>query len=325
MKPGLFLFALMLFVPQLMANACETTKLTFTGNLDSRAPIGNEPPPFSAPVEEQLAAAQVTRRVKIFDSLGHSHSAFAAFYHTGAEAPWSARLIVDDENLDTSYASPGIGDAPLLFDADGNHRTDSRFSIGASYRWHNSTGVNQQIIIVFLPDSYPEATEITLEQDGNAEGCTRRGGLDFDGDGSDDLAIWRPEFGLWAILKSSSNSDELIFKQWGLPGDYPIPGDYTGDGKADLVLYRRETAVWYICKSELNYDCAKPQIVQFGLPGDIPVKGDYDGDTINDFAVYRLSTNTFLYRSTRFGYLLERQWGLSKDIPLQAVINQRPR
>ena len=56
-----------------------------------------------------------------------------------------------------------------------------------------------------------------------------------------------------------------------------------------MVLFRRETAVWYICKSELNYDCAKPQIVQFGFPGDIPVKGDYDGDTINDVAVYRLT------------------------------------
>ena len=145
---------------------------------------------------------------------------------------------------------------------------------------------------------------------------------DFDGDGWDDLAIWRPWTGNWWILQSSKGAskalEDLIFKQWGLPGDHPMPGDYTGDGKADLVVWRNTDGNWYVCPSDSNFNCASPQVTQFGLPGDMPVKADFDGDGTLDFAVWRPSSGNWFYKQSSDGAIGVKQWGLWGDWPLCA-------
>ena len=109
---------------------------------------------------------------------------------------------------------------------------------------------------------------------------------DYDGDGKNDLAIFRrnpdvnqPTPAYWYFLKSSDHT--LSGGQWGLTNDNLAQGDYDGDGKTDFAVYRR--GIWYISQSRDGFYAA-----QFGLADDTPLGGnDYDGDGKDDLAVVR--------------------------------------
>ena len=62
-------------------------------------------------------------------------------------------------------------------------------------------------------------------------------GGDFNGDGTDDIAVFRPSSGLWAIRGVSR-----IY--WGTWNDEPVPGDYNGDGVDEVGIYRASAGVW---------------------------------------------------------------------------------
>jgi len=97
---------------------------------------------------------------------------------------------------------------------------------------------------------------------------------DIDGDGKDDLIIWRPKNGYWYILKSSTNYDygSAFIKQWGSGtlDDIPLTGDLDGDGKADLIIWRPGNGIWYVLRSSTNYDYSQAFIKQWGTDGDVP-------------------------------------------------------
>jgi glucose/arabinose dehydrogenase len=123
---------------------------------------------------------------------------------------------------------------------------------------------------------------------------------DFDGNGVDDLAVYRPATGTWRV----HNQFEI---QFGDAGDIPVPGDYNGDGTTDLAVYRPSTRIWYI---------RNLMAVQFGDVGDIPVPGDYDGDGFTDIAVYRPTTGFWFVRN-QFAV----QFGDRGDVPVPADYN----
>ena len=100
---------------------------------------------------------------------------------------------------------------------------------------------------------------------------------DFDGDGTTDVGVFRPDVGGWYV-----NGQATTFL--GLSGDIPVPGDYNGAGHAEQAVYRPSVGGWYI---------AGQAPVFFGLPGDIPVPGDYNGDGTTDIAVYRPSVGAW--------------------------------
>ncbi|MCP4218038.1 MAG: hypothetical protein GY765_25570, partial [bacterium] len=126
---------------------------------------------------------------------------------------------------------------------------------------------------------------------------------DYDGEGTDDMVIFRPETGRWCIYGEASQA-------WGAPGDLPVPGDYDRDGSTDLAIFRAHAGEWRI-----NMSSGSSQTTAWGAPSDIPVPGDYDGDAQTDIAIFRPTTGEWrIKRSSSTS--LTVAWGAPNDIPI---------
>ena len=60
---------------------------------------------------------------------------------------------------------------------------------------------------------------------------------DFDGDSRDDVAIFRPTAGMWAVRG-------ITRVYFGGSNDTPMAGDYNGDGVADIAIFRETAGLW---------------------------------------------------------------------------------
>jgi hypothetical protein len=135
---------------------------------------------------------------------------------------------------------------------------------------------------------------------------------DFDGDGMNDLSVFRPSTNSFYSL-GSANSAFLAISV-GTTSDKVVSGDFDGDGKTDGAVFSQNIVpglgVWQITRSA---DGGRT-IQQFGLATDTPVNGDFDGDGRKDLAVYR-SGMWFIQRSSDAGFQAV-QFGLANDVPV---------
>jgi len=146
---------------------------------------------------------------------------------------------------------------------------------------------------------------------------------DYDGDGKDDLALYRAGAtpgadSFFLIFRSSDNTFQGV--RWGVFGDQAIARDYDGDGITDMAVFRRgataaDPTFWYIRQSAAGF---VQRTVQWGTTGngtsnfDTPVPGDYDGDGKFDIAVYRFAltpANNFIILRSSDGAATFFQWG----------------
>jgi len=120
---------------------------------------------------------------------------------------------------------------------------------------------------------------------------------DYDGDGTSDIAVFRPATGLWAVRG-------LTRAYFGGMGDIPASGDYNGDGSTDFAVFRPEDGLWAVRGLTRVY---------FGGSQDASVPGDYDADGRADMAVFRESNGLWAVRGlTRFYF------GRTGDLPVPA-------
>jgi hypothetical protein len=87
---------------------------------------------------------------------------------------------------------------------------------------------------------------------------------DYQGDGADNIAVWRPSNGTWYLLRSTAGFGAA---QWGTSGDKPVRGDFDADGRNDLAIFRASTGNWWVFRSGDNGFFAIP----WGQAGDVPV------------------------------------------------------
>src|SRR5436190_12884883 len=141
---------------------------------------------------------------------------------------------------------------------------------------------------------------------------------DIDGDGVNDLIVWRESVRTFFWLFSSTGFDPAIVGSVNLnTGDrkavVPLVADLDGDALADFVLWRRSDGAFMARLSSYRYWSGG--FVQWGNAalGDQPLLGDFDGDGRDDLAVWRASTGTWYWLPSSAGYAYAAaravQWG----------------
>ncbi len=78
---------------------------------------------------------------------------------------------------------------------------------------------------------------------------------DFTGDGRDNIAIFRPSSGLWAVRGYTR-------AYFGTAGDIPAPGKWDQGARDQIAIFRPSSGLWAVQGGARNY---------FGTAGDIPL------------------------------------------------------
>ncbi|HEX8250818.1 MAG TPA: choice-of-anchor J domain-containing protein [Pyrinomonadaceae bacterium] len=238
---------------------------------------------------------------------GVSGRAAFCYFVTGAgpSGDNATYIGIDTFSINTGDPPPPL-DAPLDYNGDG--KTDYTLV-------RHAVGSPGEKLNWFIHDG----TTATQTQWGQVEDQPVAG--DFDGDGKDDISVYRAaQNSVFYTLRSSNGT--FAARPLGTLGDDPnIIGDYSGDGIDDYAVYRRgasagQPSFWYYRHNVLGAEEIFTA-VQYGQSGDIPAPGDYDGDNRHDFCVRRNNGNgqgVFYLRKSNGTADEAVLWGTTGDV-----------
>ncbi|HDL64879.1 MAG TPA: hypothetical protein ENH12_05770 [Proteobacteria bacterium] len=115
---------------------------------------------------------------------------------------------------------------------------------------------------------------------GTVPGSAIINGGDYNGDGTSDIALFRPSSGLWALR-------EITRLYFGGSNDQPIPGDYDGDGTDEVGIFRPGSGLWSVRGITRVY---------FGSSADTPIPLDFNGDGRCNFGIFRPNSGLWAIR-----------------------------
>ncbi len=175
------------------------------------------------------------------------------YFGQAGDLPVPGQYDQDDDNWEIGIFRPSTGlwsvlgerrfyfgsseDWPVPADYEGDHWTDFAVFRGSSGLWsvqevtrlyygaEGDVPVTGRVPRHFGPTPSPPPP--VLDSD------------DYDGDGTSDIAVFRPSVGLWAIK-------DLTHLYFGKAGDVPVSGDYNGDGTTDIAFYRPSLGLWSV-------------------------------------------------------------------------------
>jgi hypothetical protein len=231
-------------------------------------------------------------------------------YYTSGQDYFTPAGFVDDANgmpLHLTFHVKNVDLRSADFTPDSDH-----FALGPAEKIASdlevALGPTPMTISLQLQDS----NDLTIASASVAvNGCPSGLATDFDGDGRDDLVVFRPSNGDWYAndLTTSAYSSTVhnVKTHFGTKGDVPVPADYNGDGLTDYAVFRPSSGNWHFSTSAT---------VHFGQRGDIPVPGFYLDDNTLSLAVFRPSSGTWFVRGRA-----PVHWGTKGDIPVPADFN----
>lgn len=250
-----------------------------------------------------------------------------------------------------------LGNVPVLGDYDGDGRTDLALFVPGGGLYGQDPALTQGLWVYCLTAANPLATSCSLVpvMSFGQRGDIPLAGVDFDGDGRNELAVYRPSPGEFRWAQVNAPGVQSV-RSLGGPGQVPLPGLYDGDNKTDLAVYDPSTATFRIRKSSSCFmnNCwfmvnlleldptgvhnlvASPGPTAVQRAGAFPIRGmqrsffqglipiggimlpKYDPRLV--FAVYAPGDNTWHVAWDPFNSTITRcVWGASGAVPLGGI------
>ncbi len=96
---------------------------------------------------------------------------------------------------------------------------------------------------------------------------------DWDCDGVDTVAMYRPGNGFVSVRNSNEFgfADEEFF--YGIPGDRVVLGDWDRDGDETVAIFRPQDGRWYLSNENVQGPAASA--CEFGEAGWLPLAGGF--------------------------------------------------